>query len=78
MANEFERHVGNKGEGEQSKASELYSQAKDQVSEAVHGAGDAVRGNPGTISTVAIVFGIAGFALGYVCGHSSRSGHYWR
>lgn len=79
MANEFERHVAmDRDEPEQSKASEMYSQAKDQVSGAARSAADTVRENPGTISSVAIIFGIAGFAIGFVCGQSSgRSRHHW-
>jgi hypothetical protein len=76
MPNEFERHVAmDQDEPEKSKASEVYSQARDQISAAAEGA----RENLGTISTTAILFGIVGFTLGFVCGqNSTRSGHHWR
>jgi hypothetical protein len=80
MPNEFEwgAEEGRK-EAVQSKASEMYSEAKSQVSEAARNASDAVRENPGTASSIAVVFGIAGFALGFMCGQgSARSQRYWR
>jgi hypothetical protein len=61
------------------KASQLYSQAKDQIGEVAQGTRDTIRENPGTLSMMAILIGVAGFALGWACGQSSaRSEHFWR
>lgn len=76
MATEFEKHVAlEPDEAKQSQASEMYSQARDRAGEAARGAGE----NLGAISTTAVLFGIVGFALGWVCGQSSaRSERNWR
>lgn len=76
MANEFEKHIAMEtDEPEQSQASEKYSRAKDQISEAARRAGE----NPGAISVTAVLFGVLGFAIGWACGQSSaRSERYWR
>ena len=75
MPNEFERHVAmDQDEPEKSKASEMYSQARDQIGTAAEGA----RENLGTISATAILFGIVGFTLGFVVGQNSmQSRHHW-
>jgi len=76
MATEFERHIANESEETgQSPASEIYSQAKEKVGEIAH----ATSENLGAISATAIILAVAGFALGWACGHSSaRSHRYWQ
>lgn len=90
MSNQFGQHIGMQGEddetGAREKAAKIYGDARETLSatasQARRHAGQAVgtvRENPGTISTVAILFGIAGFAIGWACGQSSaRSERYWR
>jgi hypothetical protein len=79
MPNEFERHIAMEPEDvDQSTVSKIYSQAKDQVAEVTQGTRDTVRDNPGTFSAIALVIGVAGFALGWACGQSSaRSPRHW-
>lgn len=76
MANEFERHLGNRNEGDETKASEMHPEAAGQASEAVRSARDMVHDSPGTVSTGALIIGMVGFALGYLFGQASRSGRY--
>jgi hypothetical protein len=80
MPSEFERHIAMEPEEEdQSKASQLYTGAKDQIGEMAQGPREAMRENPGTFSVMAILVAMAGFALGWACGQSSaRSERYWR
>jgi len=76
MANEFEKHIAMESdEAEKSKASDMYAQAKGKVSEAARGASEHM----GAISATAVLFGVVGFALGWMCGQSSaRSERYRR
>jgi hypothetical protein len=80
MPSEFERHIAMEpDDADRPKALQLYSQAKDQIGEVAQGTRDTIRENPGTLSTMAILIGVAGFAFGWACGQSSaRSEHYWR
>jgi hypothetical protein len=56
----------------------VISQTKDRVSEAVRATGDAVRENAVPITSTALVVGVVGFAIGWICGQSSaRSARYW-
>lgn len=89
MTNEFDKHIAmdpeDDGQTAAERASELYSDAKERLSEHSHGARkragqavEAMRENPGTVSTVAVLFGIAGFAVGWALGQSSaRNERYW-
>jgi hypothetical protein len=79
MASEFEKHIAMQpNEAEESTASKMYSQAKDQISEATQGARETVGGNPGTFSAIALLIGVVGFALGWAYGQSSaRPPRYW-
>ena len=80
MPSEFERHIAMEpDDADQSKASQLYTQGKDQIGELAQGTRDTIRENPRTLSIMAILVGMAGFALGWACGQSSaRSERYWR
>ncbi|MGN6772965.1 MAG: hypothetical protein ACTHJQ_24420 [Rhizobiaceae bacterium] len=80
MPSEFERHIAMEpDDADQSKASQLYTGAKDQIAEVAQGTRDTIRENPGTLSMMALLVGMAGFALGWACGQSSaRSERYWR
>jgi len=76
MANEFEKHIGMQP-NDPDKSSTL-SGAKDKVTETAGQARDAVRENPGTFTSVALMVGAVGFALGWLCGQSSaRSERHW-
>ena len=80
MPSEFERHIAMEpDEEDQSKDSELYSKAKDQIGEMAQGPREVMHENPGTFSIMAILVGMARFALGWACGQSSaRSKRCWR
>jgi hypothetical protein len=80
MASEFEKHIAMQpNEAEESTASKTYSQAKDQIAEVTQRARETVGGNPGTFSAIALLIGMAGFALGWAYGQSSaRPPRYWR
>jgi hypothetical protein len=79
MASEFEKHIAmdpDKIEG--SEESGLIARTKDQIGETAQAARDTVRENAGTITTTALLFGVAGFAIGWAYGQSSaRSERYW-
>lgn len=80
MASEFEKHIGmDPKKIEQSEGSSLITRTKDQIGETAQAARDVVRENAGTVTATALLFGVVGFAIGWVCGQSSaRSEHYWR
>lgn len=80
MASEFEKHIAmDPDKIEESRPASLVSETKDQISETAQAARDTIRENAGTITTAALIFGVAGFAIGWMCGQSSaRSDRYWR
>jgi len=79
MANEFEKHIGMSPDKiQRSEDPGLIGRGKDQINSAARAASDTVRENPGAITTTALVLGVAGFAIGWICGQSSaRSERYW-
>lgn len=74
MPNELERHFAVSGENGQPD-SEPLSRAKEAVGEAAQSARNVVTRNPGTVSTVAILFGLVGFAIGMACGRATSGSH---
>lgn len=79
MPNEFERHIAMEpDESDQSKTSKVISQAKDQIGEVAKDARSMVSDNPGTVTAMAILIGMTGFALGWACGQSSARSERYR
>jgi len=80
MASEFEKHIAmDPDKIEQSEESSLIGRTTDQIGETAQAARDAVRENAGTITATALLFGVVGFAIGWMCGQSSaRSQSHWR
>ena len=79
MDTEFEKHIAMSPDKiEQPEDPGLIGQTKDRISETAQAARDTVRDNAGTITASALVFGVVGFAIGWICGQSSaRSERYW-
>ena len=72
MPNEFQRHIAMEpDESDQSKTSKVISKGKDQIGEVAKDARAMMSANPGTVTAMAILIGMAGFALGWACGQSS-------
>ena len=59
-------------------ASDPMNRAGEAVGEAAQGARELVVQNPGTVSTAAILFGLAGFAIGLACGQAASRPHQFR
>jgi hypothetical protein len=79
MANEFEKHIAmDADKSERPDDPGIVGQTRDRVSETARAAGDAVRENAVPITSTALVVGVVGFAIGWMCGQSSaRSARYW-
>jgi len=80
MANEFEKHIAmDPDKIERSEDPSLIDRSRDQISDATQAVRDTTLENTDTITVSALVFAVAGFAIGWVCGQSSaRSERYWR
>ena len=70
MPNELEKHFTISGENGQA-AEEPLNRTREAVGDAARSARDVVAQNPGTVSTVAILFGLVGFAIGLACGQAT-------
>lgn len=76
MPNELERHFAISGESgqptsEAQPALEPMNRVREAAGEAAQTAREVVTQNPGTVSTVAILFGLVGFAIGLACGQAT-------
>jgi hypothetical protein len=72
MTNELERHFAINGENGDPASEPVGSRMKEAVGEAAQGVREQVSRNPGTVTGVAVLFGLAGFAIGLAYGQASR------